>query len=351
MTVLDLTKIKCNQPECKVAETGVCLEGLEIEKCTHKTIIDGQTDENILGNEGSGTKEKKEDDNLKFTYSGDALLIEETNIVVSSSLTRLVILAGNAKSGKTTLLASLFQIFQEKSSFAGYKFAGSTTLIGLEKRCYKSRIASQRDTPDTDRTVYVEHDEFIHLKVRKAQENKVDILFTDISGERFKSLSDSQDECKKFGLAKRADHFVLFIDAFLLSEPSAKHSTKTNCMNILRGLIESEMLEKNTYIEIVFSRWDLLLKRDNQDQHMAFVKGLKEEIQKKFSTSHAGISFHEVASRPDTELGLEFGHGIDSLLPIWVEKSPHISSSVKPINYSAFIDEDEREFLKFNYEG
>src|ERR1700748_689852 len=111
MATLDLTKIKCNQPECKVAETGVCLEGLEIEKCTHKTFLDSQTEEKILGAEDSEAEEKKEEENLKFTYSGDALLVEETNIVVSSSLTRLVILAGNAKSGKTTLLASLFQLF------------------------------------------------------------------------------------------------------------------------------------------------------------------------------------------------------------------------------------------------
>jgi GTPase SAR1 family protein len=349
MAEIDFSLIKCKQPECKVSTTGVCMEGIPLlDNCSHilriQSVLSEENNEE-QNNEEKNFIELPED---KIYFSGDALLIEECNKVTSSSLTRLIVLAGSAKSGKTTLLASLFQLFQDKNSFVNYKFAGSLTLIGLEKRCFKSRIASERDVAETDRTIKLEYDEFIHLKV-KGGTKKVSLLFTDVSGEKFKDLSNSQDECRKFDLVKRADHFALFIDAFLLSDITTRQTTKTNSLGILRSLIESKMLSEHTYIEVIFSRWDLLLQRENYEDHKKFIESLKQTIIEKFQSTHKRIRFFEIASRPASAKGLDFGYGIDKILPEWVEKSPYIPEELEIPKTDDFLKSTTRELSKFKY--
>lgn len=344
----DFSKIKCKQADCKVSETGVCLEGI-LETCSHKFFGDSVEVQNASENTAETQAVDLLKDNGQPSYSGDAMLIEECGAITSSSLTRLIILAGNASSGKTTMLATLFQMFQERSNFAGYKFAGSRSLIGLEKRCFKSRLTSEREKADTDRTIFLEYDEFIHLKVKKGSDPSVNLLFTDVSGEKFKTISKSVAESKKFELAKRADHFVLFMDAFLLSDDTTKHLTKTKSLNILRSLIEAQVLSPETYIEVIFSRWDLLLKRDPVECHKEFVELVKAEILEKFGATHKRISFYEVANRPDSGLGIEAGFGINQVLPIWVEKSPFIPETITLSNPEVFIKDGMREALKYKF--
>ncbi|HEX8515187.1 MAG TPA: hypothetical protein VF868_03230 [Bacteroidia bacterium] len=343
MSEIDYTKFKCKQPDCQVAVTGVCLEGI-FDTCTHKYLADNASNDSP---KEDAEEAKNVDANYKGTYSGEAMRAEECHSVASASLTRLIVLAGSVDAGKTTLLASLFQLFQERNDFAEYKFAGSQTLIGLEKRCFKSRLTSDREKATTDRTILLDDDEFIHLKVKKLNGNKVDLLFTDVSGEKFKNFANSSEECKKFELAKRADHFVLFIDSDSLSDKAARQNIKTSSLNILRGLIETEMLRPETYIEIVFSRWDLLLAKADVQLHKEFAIKVKEEILQKYGTINKRISFYEIASRPNSEL--DFGYGIDKLLPEWAEKSPHIPEKIVFQEKDYLINENSREAIKYKF--
>ena len=93
---------------------------------------------------------------------GNGLSAAETVAITRRALTSVVLFAGTAGCGKTTLLASLYLLFQ-RGPFAGYNFAGSDTLVGFEERVSLARTASGRDAPTTPRTRV---SEYLHLRVR-----------------------------------------------------------------------------------------------------------------------------------------------------------------------------------------
>src|SRR5258708_4978508 len=105
-----------------------------------------------IGDEEEETEDETEGDTLAADddsvdeavvglETGAPLNASETEILRRHRRTRLVVLAGDSKSGKTTLLASIFLRFQQ-GPFGDYLFAGSHTLMGFEARCWPSRAAS-----------------------------------------------------------------------------------------------------------------------------------------------------------------------------------------------------------------
>jgi hypothetical protein len=336
--------IKCKQEGCTASNDGKCLEGLSLNSCPHCTIVEENfIDEIIVSDviEAATTSDKEIFHNV---HLGEALELCETNCITNSSLTRLILLVGLSDAGKTTMLASIFDLFQRQSNFCGYSFAGSKTLIGFERRCHHARIKSERDIPVTERTKSSDSRVFLHLKVNNKDNVSTNLLFTDISGEIFKELNNSTIESKKFELAKRADHFALFIDSDQLSDLTNRNIAKTRSIGILRSLIETNMLGENTYIEIIFSRWDLLNCKSDVEIHTKFVDGIKEEIIKKFAKTHNNIAFFNLASRPIKLF--KFGHGISEIFTDWVEKTPFTFnkkeySSIKAENFSV------REFSRY----
>jgi len=337
-----LKTIRCKQVDCPIATTGICLEGI-IETCSFK-ILEGSNESTPNSNEGNDDNKA----NYQKVYSADVLKTEDCGKITSASQTRLIILAGSIKAGKTTLLASIMQLFQQKGSFASFLFKSSLTLIGFEKRCFKSRTASMESKADTDRTVYKEEgEEFLHLQVRDANRKVYDLLFTDLSGERFKAISNSTPESKKFVIAKRADHFVLFIDADQISDSSQRQQCRISSINILKGLVDAEMLNPKVYIQVIFSRWDLLLKKGNFESHNEFITLLKTEITTKFKPTFPNLTFHEIASRPENDEQIAFGYGVDQIFPKWIDESPFIPTEQELANATSYKGQSKRQFGKY----
>src|SRR5258708_2931827 len=74
-----------------------------------------------------------------ITYpEGDKLDGTDALAITWARPTRVVLVAGPANSGKTTLLSCLYERFHF-GMFAGFRFAGSKTLVGFEKRCFHAR--------------------------------------------------------------------------------------------------------------------------------------------------------------------------------------------------------------------
>lgn len=345
MAEIDFSKIKCDHEGCTVSIDGKCLEGLELSQCSFHHPIEVESASN-LSEEISPSEEI-----LETVFSGEALNANECRSITSASITNVIILAGRAESGKTTLISSIFDIFQKENSFDGYIFGGSRSLIGLEKRCHESRIASERGEPNTERTKFTPDDpKFIHFKLQKKGNGALkDILFTDISGEQFRQISNSTEECQKFDVIKRADHFVLFFDSNLLSDFTTRHQTKTNGFAILRSLVESNMLNSRTMIQIVYSKWDLLLQKGEMKEHIEFINEISNEIRLKYSDTIWNIRFFEIASRPDVTSNLSFGYGIDKLLPIWVDESSLFSIEREKSNSVELSTSSTREFSKYRF--
>ena len=124
------------------------------------------------------------------------------------------------ESGKTTLLTSMYESFQD-APFGGYEFAGSATLPGFEQRCHEGRIESEGLGAHTLRTPAAVGASFLHLRLRTEDESREfsDLLLSDISGELFDRAKDSTDECKALSFLRRADRLVLLLDGARLANP------------------------------------------------------------------------------------------------------------------------------------
>lgn len=346
MAETKVKSIKCKQEGCSASTDGKCLEGLSLDACPHCTIIEDDIIDAIDEPVVIEAKITTDKEIFHDVHLGEALELRETSTITNSSLTRLILLVGLSDAGKTTMLASIFDLFQCQSNFSGYSFAGSKTLLGFERRCHHARIKSERDIPVTERTKSTDSRVFLHLKVNNKENVSTNLLFSDISGEIFKELNNSTIESKKFELAKRADHFALFIDSDQLSDLTNRNIAKTRSIGILRSLIETNMLGENTYIEVIFSRWDLLNSKSDVEIHTKFVDSIKEEISKKFAKTHSNIAFYNLASRPVNIFS--FGYGISEIFTDWVEKTPFIcykkeDCSIKHTNFTV------REFSRYTY--
>lgn len=338
---------KCSQAGCQIEQDGKCLEGNEDHNICpyYLSFIDPETATEDV--ELKGVISNKESQFINV-HSAEILSLEDCYSVASSSITRVVILAGNVDAGKTTSIASLFQQFQQKSSFANYLFAGSETLIAFEKRCHKSRMVSKGTLEETERTPVKNLDEpieFLHLKLKSQISGfKINLLFTDISGENFKMLSNSTEYCRKFEILKRCDSFSLFFDSDLLSNDELRSLAHIRTVSILRSFIDAKVLPRETNIQIVFSKWDLLLNKPDVQRHLDFINKLKGQLTKQFGDYSPNISFFEIASRPTVGTNLNFGFGLDAIVTEWVEKSLY-STSVNSKSIESLIT--PRQYLNF----
>ena len=133
---------------------------------------------------------------------GKGLKASDTTAIMRRSRTSVVLFAGTADCGKTTLLASLHLLFQ-RGPFAGYNFAGSDTLVGFEDRVGLARTASGRDTPTTPRTTI---SEYLHLQVRREDSSQPirDVLLCDLWGDDFREAKDNVEACRGLTIIKRA---------------------------------------------------------------------------------------------------------------------------------------------------
>lgn len=254
---------------------------------------------------------------------GQALTIPECYQIASARRVQLVVIAGAVKSGKTTLIASLFHSFQ-RGPLGGYLFAGSKTLIGFDQRCHDARTASNRYRQAMERTKSREERALLHLRVRPEVDmsRSIDLLLTDLSGEDFKDATNSIEECQSVPLIKRADHFVLLVDGERLSSNDSRQGARNEAQMLLRCCLDAGQLGNRSLVDVVISKWDILSTSEAAANAEAFTEAMGESLSKQFAKRLGRLRFHKIAARPDT---CEFvlGNGLDELWPSWLEETPN----------------------------
>ena len=288
--------------------------------------------------EAASTHEEENEELINLPAGTD--FTPETSVgITAANLTRVILLAGEADSGKTTLLVSLYQKFNE-GHFAGFRFAGSDSLNGWERRCHLSQIASGNVKADTGRTIGLTQS-LLHLRVRRDTDKPQDILFGDLSGELFRAVCDSTEECKRLSVIKRADTFVLLIDGERLSDTSIRHGAFHSARALLRSCLDAQMLDQTSLVDVVCSKYDLVQARLAETEE--YLRHTREKIETEFKSRLGRLRFFDVAARPDTDV-LPFGYGLDALFPSWVEDSPYLRRSLE---YAPKMPTQTTEFDRF----
>ncbi len=275
--------------------------------------------------ETSAPSEALEPDLIELP-TGDYLDSVTSYAVTRAAHTRVIIVAGGEECGKTTLLSSIYEKFQE-GPFAGLQFAGSRTLPGFEMRCHLARIASERTESETERTKARLEDTLLHLKIgtEDSPASSFDILFTDLAGERFRLARDSIEECRKIRILRRADHFVLMIDGQKLTAVEQRQSAYTDGRSLLRSCLDAKMLGKKSLIDVLISKSDLIEARQGDTELEEFLGYLRSEITREFEDRVGRLRFFDVAARPESQI-LPFAYNLERLLPSWALDAPSRSN-------------------------
>ena len=338
----------CSAPGCQIADGGSCIEGFaDLAECPnfseasqevqHETGLDSATSDS--GSLETNVEAAKAELVLS---SGRALTVEEGHGLTGARSTRVVVLIGMVKSGKTTVLAELYERFC-KGPFGAYLFAGSRTILGFEQICYFARAVSQREIEDTDRTKSGEENNLLHLDLVDGRSgHRQPILVSDLSGELFERAVEARRNVHAIPYLRRADHVVLFADAEKLGDNSEKHLMVNQLMVLLRSCIEERRVDPNCRVTLVVSRHDLL----PPDTDNAFLASVKSRICERAS-SYFGkpVEFLELAARPQS--GPEDGYGLEELLSAWLEKDDIPRPSVQTVVLE--VGSNAREIDKFAY--
>jgi len=320
--------IQCGNPDCKVAEDRKCVEGLPFDKCPHygkppqpKAAAETVADET----------------HGMLLPSGDLLTISDANGVLRRGGSRVIAIVGPKEAGKTTLIASLFELFL-RGTIGPYCFSSSRTLYAFERACHPSRAVSQRVVPKTERTLLTDV-HFYHLATRKDGASVVDMLFADRNGEDYRTSVDDSSTVSGFVEIARADTITFLVDGSQLLHLTTRNSIASEVVAIAQALIDGGAIAGSPRVAIVLTKTDLIEKSANRERTMRDFENLVARFRTLNSEAFGEIRSFKVAACPsDTTLPL--GHGVSELLDYWQAESPKPITPAQPYasRSTRFID-------------
>lgn len=243
--------------------------------------------------------------------------------------TRVVAIIGPTAGGKTTLIASLYDLFQA-GPVAGQRFAKSFTLSAFEQACHHARAVSQRATPYTERTPLSSGVGFYHLGIRNSPSPAIlELLLADRPGEDYRSAADDPSVCAGFVEVLRADSISILIDGHRLVDVGARHNLLSETQMILQGLVDGDAVLSGQQIAFVLTKFDEVSLSTEVARAEHDFKGLVESAQRLFGHVFERIRSFRVAASPATD-ALPRGYGVAELLQFWTEPSASISREALP---------------------
>lgn len=276
-------------------------------------------------------------------FAGSVLGSAEAEAVTLRERTRVVVFAGAEDSGKTTVLTSIYERFNS-GTFAGFRFAGSRSLLGFEEICHLNRLASGGSEPGTPRTGLTDDAEYFHLALRPVElgSPRRQVLLSAMSGELFRLARDSAEDAERLTYLRRADTIVVLIDGKRLATPALRTGAQTDAADILESLLDAKMFHRQCRIEFAFSKLDEV----NAAGAVAadFMKKTEEKFEQRFRTRVPDLAFTRIAARPAPSNATE-DTGLEEAFVSWM--TPLTAPTVEPMEPPP--PRQEREFSKFGW--
>lgn len=312
-------EIQCSNSQCRVVETGKCVEGLALDKCPHilKVAVGSQT---AAAGPGVGSADAPPDIALA---KSERLTVEEATAVMRAAPAKVIGIVGPTSSGKTSLIASLCDLFQ-RGQIENLQFARSRTLFAFEQACHHSRATSRRNSPQTEHTSLASGLGFYHLGIRKDEaSNMLQLLLADRSGEDYRSVADDPANASEFVELRRADVITALVNGELLLDLKARHNVRQGIVMILQGLLNGAILSAHQRLAVVLTKLDTIRGAPAMDRERAErdFAGLVKQIETIFGSGVRDIHSFSIAASPATTV-LPHGFGVPKLLQFWSEAVP-----------------------------
>ena len=347
------TSISCKQPSCTVATKGACMEGVTPAQSCPNTISSTVAVTTVVAKAPATPTRTKPATKPKIEFVSPVALPsgEELSIEQAAELRRtvggvVVALAGDEDVGKTTLIASLYDRFLD-GPWAGFRFAGSETLVGFEKRLHLARMASGASKQDTDRTPRASPVHFLHLCLGRLQSSeRQNLILADLPGERFRDSADNQDTCRKeLKHIKYADRLALCLDGEKLIDLKARQGAVSLIKGLLGNLLEVGHLDRSSVVDVLITKWDRVLSDQKSALHTAFIDKTEAMLRTEFADRLGCLTCFRVAARPDETSDLGLCHQMDVVLSHWL--APKQPMAMPPLQFD--VPADLRESERYLY--
>lgn len=299
----------CANPECKVSESGRCLEGLSLDKCPtfgrEQTVAERTVRET----------EDQPAEKLVTLRSGTQLQIGDASNLLGNDHARLVAILGPREAGKTSLIASVFDMFQE-GPVEEFSFAGSKTLHAFELACHDSRTASRRTIPVQHRTGHGDV-KFYHLDIAaKLETERFTLLLADRAGEDYRTAADDLSQAGPFPEVVRADTVTILIDGGRLLDTVTRHNTKNETKLMIRALAEGNFLKRTPHVIFALTKLDLVQTSDLRDRVFADFDNVVDGARLILTPHVESINTIHIAAAP-SNADTARGTGVAALIKSW----------------------------------
>lgn len=318
----------CQERGCKVALTGTCLNAVNpANRCPKfipaPTAQPAAPTPQPLAPPPAPAKSRAAKAAQPLP-SGEALDFAQGSRIVRAEHSRVILLAGAQRSGKTTLALSLYELFQ-RGPFAGMRFAASETFVAFERLCHEARARSEGDAPDTLRTEFEAGTQFLHLRLRAedSQQPPVNLLFADLSGEYYERACNETAECQKITMLSRADQVALLLDGVRLAQPGERAKVFKETRQLLGSALDAGMLGEHSTVTILFAKCDRL---EQRPESAPALQQIRDKLSQDFGSRLSRLDFAHIAARPEKPTAeIPLGYGLASLLTEWVKPPPRVT--------------------------
>lgn len=308
-------KIQCANADCRVAVTGKCVEGLEPSRCPHfgkaLPIVAAATTV-----QPRGAERVVEGVSLP---NGERLAAPLASAVLRGGSARVMALIGPTGSGKTSLIASLYDMFQ-CGPVGRFHFTRSRTLRAFEQACHDARAASQRAVPHTERTLLGEV-AFYHIGLQDgAMRSSCELLLADRAGEEYRSATDDPSVAKGFIEVRRADALTVLVDGHRLLDLETRHNLRSEVEMTFQAFVDGDAVTSGQRVALVLTKLDEIEMSAQKDRAERDFEGLVSSVRRLFGRILEEVAPFRVAASPATDV-FPRGYGVADLLTFWTAAS------------------------------
>jgi hypothetical protein len=310
-TEQDVPNMECANPDCRVAIDGRCVEGFA-DKASCPQFGKAVTEQELA--QPSVIVQTR---TCVALAPAMTLTVADAEQVLVDRLARLIAIVGPHDAGKTSLIAGLYDLFQE-GPINDVAFARSLTLHSFEQACHDSRAASRRDQPHMDRTPLGEV-RFYHLDlVDKHSATSAAVLLGDRAGEEYFETRNDPDAASAFPELKRADTITVLADGAKLLHTGLRHNVRSDVRQTLQAFVDAGVVKPWQRLAVVLTKLDEV--RSNTEtgpRAQADFDGIVQAVQTTFASHFAKIEAFRVAASPKSEAATR-GEGLADLLKYWI---------------------------------
>lgn len=307
----DDARVICANLDCRIAETGKCVEGFETDKCPHFGHAPVVVSEDETESEKSSTLE-----GVRLP-SADTLTVADTARLLRAGDARIIAIIGPSDAGKTSLIASLYDLFQD-GPVSGVEYARSLTLHAFEHTCHDARAASRRNVPHINRTPRGEV-RFYHLDLGGGLAgDALTLAMGDRAGEEYRSAADDASVVTAFPEVRRADTLTLLVDGERLLDTGARHNLRSEITMMLQALVDGGAVQVGQRLALVLTKMDLVLASPTRARAEGDFTSLLASLERLFGHVFSAIQALKIAASPKTD-ALPRGTGVPDLLAFWLE--------------------------------